>query len=172
VISLQTEYPRQTVCCFTGHRPAKLPWGSRESDPRCLELKSRLYDVVDALYWSGIRHFICGMAMGTDTYCCEAVLRLKREHPEITLEAALPCGNQADGWYSEARRRHEELLSRCTAVTVLQETYSPGCMQRRNQYMVSRSSVLVAVFDGSAGGTRDTIRRAEKEGLEVIALQP
>ena len=33
---------RATTCCFTGHRPDKLPWGSRESDPRCLTLKRRL----------------------------------------------------------------------------------------------------------------------------------
>ena len=169
---MQNEYPRETVCCFTGHRPSKLPWGTREADPRCAELKTRIFDVTDALYWSGIRHFICGMAMGTDTYCCEAVLRLKKEHPEVTLEAAIPCANQADGWNGASRLRYEELLTHCSRVTVLQEAYSPGCMQRRNQYMISRSSVLVAVYNGSSGGTRDTIRRAEKAGLEVIALQP
>ena len=166
------EFSPAIGCCFTGHRPAKLPWGTRESDPRCTELKTRLYDVVEAVYFSGIRHFICGMAMGTDTYCCEAVLRLMRQHPEITLEAAIPCADQANGWNSASRLRYEELLSQCSKVTVLQETYSPGCMQRRNQYMISRSSVLVAVYNGSSGGTQDTIRRAEAAGLEVIALQP
>ena len=100
---------RAHTCCFTGHRPDKLPWGTDESDPRCAALEQKLTAALDRAYGAGCRHFICGMAMGTDTYCCEAVLRLKREHPEITLEAALPCGNQADGWYSEARRRHEEL---------------------------------------------------------------
>ena len=35
-------YDRENTCCFTGHRPAKLPWGSRESDPRCTELKLEL----------------------------------------------------------------------------------------------------------------------------------
>ncbi len=27
------------TCCFTGHRPDKLPWGIRENDPRCADLK-------------------------------------------------------------------------------------------------------------------------------------
>ena len=31
---------KASTCCFTGHRPDKLPWGSRESDPRCLTLKN------------------------------------------------------------------------------------------------------------------------------------
>ena len=33
---------REKTCCFTGHRPDKLPWGTDESDPRCLALKARL----------------------------------------------------------------------------------------------------------------------------------
>ena len=30
------------ICAFTGHRPDKLPWGIRENDPRCADLKARL----------------------------------------------------------------------------------------------------------------------------------
>ena len=30
------------TCCFSGHRPARLPWGRNEADPRCLALKARL----------------------------------------------------------------------------------------------------------------------------------
>ena len=33
---------RETTCCFTGHRPDKLPWGTHEDDPRCMALKQRL----------------------------------------------------------------------------------------------------------------------------------
>ena len=32
----------ETTCCFSGHRPPRLPWGSNEADPRCLALKARL----------------------------------------------------------------------------------------------------------------------------------
>ena len=28
---------RQESCCFTGHRPGKLPWRYNEFDPRCLK---------------------------------------------------------------------------------------------------------------------------------------
>ena len=55
---------RQISCCFTGHRPAKLPWGYRESDPRCVSLKRRIADAVEAAYQENCRHFLCGMAQG------------------------------------------------------------------------------------------------------------
>ena len=30
------------ICAFTGHRPEKLPWGTREGDPRCEALKRQI----------------------------------------------------------------------------------------------------------------------------------
>ena len=41
---------RPISCCFSGHRPAKLPWGEDEDDPRCRALKARL---AAALSYSG-----------------------------------------------------------------------------------------------------------------------
>ena len=48
---------RETTCCFTGHRPEKLPWREDEGDPRCLELKARLAGAVEAAYEKGMRHW-------------------------------------------------------------------------------------------------------------------
>ena len=73
---------RGRSCCFTGHRPEKLPWGSDETDPRCLALKAAIRDAVAAAYDEGFRHFICGMARGCDLYFAEAVVDLRRERPE------------------------------------------------------------------------------------------
>ena len=44
---------RPISCCFSGHRPAKLPWGEDEDDPRCRALKARLRDALDAAYEAG-----------------------------------------------------------------------------------------------------------------------
>ena len=38
---------REKTCCFTGHRPDKLPWGEDESDPRCLRLKRAIAQAVE-----------------------------------------------------------------------------------------------------------------------------
>ena len=63
---------REKTCCFTGHRPDKLPWGENERDPRCVRLKQSIAQAVEDAYTAGIRHFITGMARGCDLYCAEA----------------------------------------------------------------------------------------------------
>ena len=160
-----------TACCFTGHRPEKLPWGADEQDARCVQLKQELFCHVEGVYLAGCTHFICGMARGCDFYFAEAVLALREKYPEVTLEAAVPCDTQANGWTAAERRRYDHLLAECDEVSFVAHVYTPGCMQRRNQYMVDRSSVLLAVFNGSAGGTMNTILYAKRKGLQVITME-
>lgn len=161
---------RQSACCFTGHRPGKLPWGYEESDPRCQGLKRRLRDAAEAAWAEGYTHFLCGMAQGCDLYACECVLELKERRPEVTLEAAIPCPSQADAWPEAERARYRRLLARCDYETVVSAAYSPSCMQRRNRYMVDHASLLIAMFDGSPGGTRYTVEYALRRGLNVVDL--
>ena len=161
---------RPGACCFTGHRPGKLPWGANEDDVRCQALKARMRAVTESVILEGMEHFICGMAEGCDLYFCEIVLSLKARYPHITLEAALPCPTQADKWSAAARARYQALLARCDYETVVQETYSPGCMQRRNRYMVDHASLLIAAHDGLPGGTRNTIEYALKRGVSVADI--
>ena len=127
-------------CCFTGHRPAKLPWGTDESDERCLRLKARLREVIARAVEDGYTHFICGMAEGCDLYCAEAVLALRERHSEVTLEAAIPCPTQADGWSEAQRERYRRILEQCD----------------------------YAVHDGLPGGTRYTIEYALRRGVNII----
>lgn len=161
---------RQRSCAFTGHRENKLPWRDNESDPRCRELKDKLSDTVHALYAAGIRHFLCGMATGCDTYFAEAVLELRGEHEDVTLEAAIPCEEQSEKWTPSQRRRYARLCAECDYQTVVQQHFTPECYQRRNRYMVDRATVLLAAYDGHPGGTQSTILYAMREGLEIIEL--
>lgn len=157
-------------CCFSGHRPAKLPWGNDETDPRCHDLKQEIAARLEGIYEAGYRHFICGMAAGCDLYFAEAVLELRRRRSDVTLEAAVPCDGQADGWPAALRQRYEALVADCDEVSVIQHAYTPGCMQRRNQYMVEHASLLLAVYDGQPGGTMQTILHARRLGCRVLCI--
>lgn len=104
---------RPISCCFSGHRPGKLPWGDDEGDRRCLALKERLWNEMEAAYEQGYRHFICGMAQGCDLYFCELALALRQLHGDVTVEAAIPCPSQAEGWPAEQRLRWQRLVAAC-----------------------------------------------------------
>ena len=160
------------ICCaFTGHRPARLPWGAHESDPRCLALKEELAQSVEEAYAAGCRHFLCGMAQGADLYFGEAVLSLRDRRPDVTLEAAIPFAGQADRWPQTDRDRRQAILDRCDYETVVQHSYSPGCMARRNRYMVDRARRLIAVYDGQPqGGTFQTLAYAMQKGLAITIV--
>ena len=163
---------KSVTCCFTGHRPSKLPWGTDEGDPRCLLLKRKLFDAVESAYEEGFRHFITGMAMGCDLYFAEIVLDLRRRRGDVSLEAAIPCPTQCDGWPEGERRRYKQILSACDYETLVQDHYSPGCMHRRNRYMVDHSALLIAVYDGQGGGTRQTLEYAIARGVPFLDLRP
>jgi len=161
---------KKTTCTFTGHRENKLPWRGNEDDPRCLRLKEHIYAAVEAAYTAGIRHFICGMANGADMYFGEAVVALRSEHPEVTLEAAIPYEGQAGQWTAQQRKRYDRLAAECDYQTVVQHDYTPDCMMRRNRYMVDASSMLIAAYNGTPGGTQATLLYAIRSGLQIIEL--
>lgn len=161
---------RQSACCFTGHRPGKLPWRYCEEDPRCVELKRRMRDAVETAYEEGFRHFICGMALGCDLYFCECAAALRARHPDVTLEAAIPCPTQADAWPEAERARYRALVAACDYETLISAKYTPDCMQRRDRYMVDHASLLIAAYDGTAGGTQYTIQYAMRRGIPVVDL--
>lgn len=164
---------RTVSCAFTGHRPAALPWGEAEDDPRCLALKLRLDELLGQAYSAGYRHFICGMARGADLYFCEAVLKLREKHPDVRLEAAVPFPGQSDRWSKTDRERYKALLSQCDFETLIQQVHSPDCMHRRNRYMVDHASRLIAIYNGQprASGTLGTISYALHQGIQVDILE-
>lgn len=161
---------REQTCCFTGHRPDKLPWGVTEQDDRCIHLKEQISQEVRQAYDDGFRHFICGMAQGADFYFCEAVMKLRDERPGVTIEAAIPYENQANRWPETDQIRYQCLVGHCDYETVVQRFYDRGCMHRRNRYMVDRSSRLIAAFDGSRGGTMYTVTYAMRHDVDVVIL--
>ena len=56
---------------------------------------------------------------------------------------------------------------------MVQDHYGPGCMQRRNRYMVDHSALLIAVYDGrKTGGTYYTVKYAKSldKDIRIINL--
>lgn len=154
--------------CFTGHRPQRLPWGYDESDERHAEMLKRIDGAIDNAVNVGIRHFLCGGALGTDTWAAEEVLAKKRENENITLEIIIPFLGQEKRWKENAQERYRNILLSADGIVVLQPRYTPDCMMARNRHMVENSSHLIAVYDGNpVGGTWQTIKMAVEKRLSL-----
>ena len=163
---------RAHTCCFTGHRPDKLPWGTDEGDPRCVALLEKLTAALEQAYEAGCHHFICGMARGSDLLFCRAALTLRECHSDVTVEGAIPCPSQTDSWPAPERELHHALLEQCDFETMVQHHYDRGCMMRRNRYMVDRSCRIIAVYNGiPKGGTFQTLAYAMKQDLTTHIIE-
>ena len=164
----------QTACCFTGHRPERLPFRYEEQHPDCLRLKELLrQEIVRLIVEEGVTRFITGMALGIDQICAELVLELKETYPQVTLECAIPYEEQAAKWTIPQRDRYFDIIVRSDTASQLQGTYSRDCMKRRNRYMVEKSGHVLAVWDGAArGGTGQTVRYARELGREMAIIHP
>ena len=112
-------------------------------------------------------HLSQGADMGGSIPCWGVTLELK----DVTLEAAIPFGDQPGRWDEAQRRRYNSLIDRADKVTVLQIGYTSDCMMQRNRYMVDRSSLLLACFDGRPGGTMNTILYAERSGVKTVVIE-
>ena len=161
----------EKTCCFTGHRVQKLPWRNNELDFRCIALKNKLKNEIINAIRKGYSSFFCGMALGFDFYCAEAVLDLKSDFPHIKLFGALPCNNQDCKWNDSDKLRYRRLLDKLDDVRRIYDRYiGPECMLERNRFMVNNSSLLFACYFGGGGGTKATIDYAKKQGLEIVLL--
>ena len=156
------------TCCFTGHRPGKLPADTDRREALRRALRTDIIRTAEA----GFEIFLCGMALGTDTWAAEEVLTLRERGMPVRLVAALPCPEQDARWREEDRRRYRFLLSQADALYTACEEYTPYCMAMRNRWMVSNASRIIAVFDGSPGGTAGTWAEARKKGLELLLIDP
>lgn len=159
-------------CAFTGHRPHKLPWKYDETDERCIAVKVALAGQIAALASIGVTDFFSGMADGVDVWAAMAVLELKERYPAIRLHCIIPHPGQADRWNQDAQRRYQDILSQADEVRTLSHRYYNGCLQDRNRHLVDAAGYLLAVYDGSGGGTAHTLQYASRKGRRIVIIDP
>lgn len=167
--STKTGGNKMSIICVTGHRPNKL-WGYDLRDKRYQKLKS---DLMKILIDQNCTEAISGMALGVDTVFALAVLKLKDLGFDIKLHCAIPCKNHSSKWIKESIDQYNRILNQAdNVVTVTDDTYQPWMMQKRNEYMVDLADKVIAVWDGSSGGTSNCIKYAKKKNIEIIRLNP
>lgn len=139
----------------TGHRPSKLGGYSPAAQTRLIAFANTLVrDIVPRNFAVG--QYITGMALGWDMAIAEACVA-----NDIPFIAAVPCAGQSSVWPGPSQAQWNRLIERAARVEVLAPAYSPTCMNDRNHWMVDNSDHLLALWDGSHGGTANCVRYAQ-----------
>ena len=147
-------------CCFTGHRPDKIELGEKE-------IKPLLEKAIDEAISEGFVTFITGMAMGTDIWAAEIVLDRKKKNKNLHLICALPHpGFESRRNFTE-KKRFSKIIKKADLVKEINDHYFTGCYQVRNEWMVDRSNLVIAVFNGQKSGTKNTVDYAIKKGINI-----
>lgn len=144
----------------TGHRPDKLGGYG-------VDVTNRLVAVARAyLQEAKPERVITGMALGWDQALGWAA------HDEgIPFTAAIPFVNQESRWPALSQTWYKDLLKLADKVVVVSEGgYAAWKMQTRNQWMVDNSDVVLALWNGTDGGTANCVRYAEKKGKPIVNL--
>ena len=177
-IEQEKEQLRLKTVMFTGHRPNKLG-GYDMKNPKMLQLKDKLIEIIeDLIVNENVSRFISGGALGTDQAGFWVVEILKKKYPSLENIVAIPFKNQDKVWTSEQKQWYGKLLEKADSVINVEELdeyktnenvpfgeFSAAKMQKRNEYMVDHSKFIIAVFDGSKGGTSNCLWYARKRML-------
>jgi uncharacterized phage-like protein YoqJ len=148
------------VVAGTGHRPDKLGGYS---------LAAHMDLVATARGWleqHPVRGVISGMALGWDQ-----ALALAAADLGIPFMAAVPCDEQDRMWPAGSRRDYQRLLARAAKVLVVSPgPYAAWKMQTRNVWMVDRADIILAMWNGTSGGTANCIEYAKSRGKTITNL--
>lgn len=147
------------VIAATGHRPDKL--GGYGDD-----VADRLRDLAAAhIAERKPISFISGMALGWDMACAEASLGLG-----VPLIAAIPFKGQEKGWPPDSQKRYHAILGRAARIETIAQFPSARAFQRRNEWMVKTATEIVALWNGTNGGTRNCVIYANKRCVPIVNL--
>lgn len=156
------------VVVFTGHRPDKLG-GYNHNNPVWENCRRSLYR---ALLHLQPTKAISGMALGWDQLGAEACVELG-----IPFIAAIPFKTQAQMWSREQQIHYKWLLARAQdQIIVSPGGYTVQKMQFRNVWMVDQLEKnrdwLVAGWNGTDGGTKNTLDYARVTEKDILILNP
>ena len=110
------------------------------------------------------KEVISGMALGWDQAIAHAAYLEK-----IPFVAAIPFRGQELMWPKHSQELYNSLVKVASEVEIIcSGEYSPSKMQTRNEWMVNNSSHVMALWDGTGGGTKNCVDYALKINKPVI----
>lgn len=145
------------IVSITGHRPEKIP------DPQMVKDSLRMaFGVLEADV------VIQGMAAGVDLWSAR-----------VAFESDIPfwC---AKPWFTHTAREEDKddydsalkHAQKVVNVTDYKKYPGPWVYQKRNEWMVDNGDLVIAVWDGSRGGTYNCVQYAKSVGRRIWMIDP
>lgn len=132
--------------------------------------KEKLKGVFLSLIERGYDTFLIGMAIGFDTLCFQ-ILEKIREQKNIKIIACIPCEEQDKKFNKEQKAEYARLIKSADGKVLISKEYNQRCMQKRNEFLVNNSSLLVAYLNRDFGGTAKTVNYARSKNVPIIYVK-
>ncbi len=158
--NLPESVKRQYRCAFTGHRPEKVIGSEGKI---IVELRREIEKAIA----DGYKVFLTGMSRGVDLWAADIVLELRRYNKDLKLVCVIPFEGMEERWPADWKKHYDLVRGQADFVWVLSDRYSKDSYQKRNQWMVDHASRLIAVFNGLASGTGNTILYAHHRNVPI-----
>lgn len=149
------------IVAVTGHRPDKIG-GYRIPNPTYSAVIRNLRAWLLELKPSVV---LTGMALGVDQWMAELCISM-----EIPFTACLPMDEEAfsNRWPPASKVKLRYLLTKAHQVIVISKGgFEMWKLQDRNEWMVDNCNLLLAVFNGTEGGTANCIGYAYSVNRQV-----
>jgi uncharacterized phage-like protein YoqJ len=153
------------IVSATGHRPDKLNNEYDIKGPLSEKLYLRTKQIVEII---NPKLMISGMALGYDMIFANVAIR-----SGIPFIAAVPFGGQEQKWPATSQKLYHNILRYADDIVIVSEGgYTARKMQTRNEWMIDKSDIVIAVWDGTTGGTANAVSYAKQVGKAVLRLNP
>jgi len=146
-----------TVVAVTGHRPEKI------TNPEWVRI-----ELLNAYKALTARRVITGMAAGVDLWAArEAFI------DGIPFVCARPWAGHGprkiDTFaYNMATKHADKVVD----IDDAEDYPGPWVYQKRNEWMVDNANIVIAVWDGTSGGTANCVKYAKKVGKSIYLINP
>lgn len=147
------------IIAGTGHRPDKLGGYSDDTFIALIRLARGW------LHEHRPTKVISSMALGWDQALAHAALEER-----IYLIAAIPFEGQERRWPTRSQDAYNQLLDQVDETHIVSEIPGTIAMHQRNNWMVDRADQMLALWDGSWGGTFNCVQYAIKRQRPIVNL--
>lgn len=144
------------ILAGTGHRPDKIIYKGQNA------YNSKVFNILSDFIEEHLKVLnptlvITGMALGFDQALAMACI-----NSNIKFHAYIPCPNQDLKWTKDSKILYKNLLEKAEKQVIISKEYTVNCMQKRNEHMVDATDKILALFNGSKGGTYNCIQYTNK----------